>query len=134
MVNCWCCIYCENYKTCCNYKCKNTFNYGLFNHFICIQRNTSKFFEGNREGPCICCEFIFAIFIALPILFVIDLIIYPFHCCFVFFKFCECKKINTSTNSHTNTNVIIEIAPNYIEHYGHSRVIQEITTPPSYQV
>ncbi len=140
MVKCCCCFYCERYNIFCRYKYRNTFNCGLFTHLKFLNEIFECFCKENKNGnnncsddPCVCCECLCCTLILVPISFVLDIIVYPFRYYFSFYKYCECKKINL-VDIHVNSNVIIEIPPSYNEHYRHTRIIQEITNPPSYQV
>lgn len=133
MVYCCCCYYCENYNICCNYKFRNTFNYSLYNGFICTRATTECFFKNEKDRECPCCDFLCYMCIIFPIIFSLDIIIYPFHYYFNFCKYCECKKIKID-NKNIKPDIIIEIPPSYNQHYGHSTIVQEIITmPPSYQ-
>lgn len=140
MVQCFCCFYCENYNICCRYKYRNTFNYSLFNDFKCVYECMECFLKKdndthlNNEDSCICCEFLCFMLILLPITFVIDIITYPFRYYYSFYTYCECKRIKIQ-QKNTNHNIIIDRPPSYNQHYGHSRVIQEIIiVPPQYQL
>ena len=129
-----CC--CDDYTKCCNYQCRNKFNYNRFNDLnwsidICIY-----LLEDTNDYECktgICS------LIAWPFALVFDIISCPVRCCFEYCNKCECEKITKVSPTQkiiekgTAKVIITDQPPRYSQHHKHTNFVQPgVTLPPIY--